>query len=84
MTIVLAARLVESQRTELKNLKSHLIFQVALYAPLLGFNRCTGLVFHHAIAQNADAFDFELDHVARFDEPQVLQAAAIADSSRAE
>src|SRR5258706_3413453 len=42
------------------------------------------LLRHYAIAQDPDAFDFELDHVAGLEETHLLEAAAVADGARAE
>src|SRR5262249_43808815 len=44
----------------------------------------SGLPLHDAVAQHADPFDLELDHVARLEETHVLEAAPVADGSRAE
>src|SRR5947209_2466503 len=41
-------------------------------------------LLHHAISQDADAFDFELDDVAGVEELQVLEAAAVAHRAGAE
>src|SRR5437016_6204884 len=41
-------------------------------------------LLHHAIAQHADAFDFELDDIARLEEAKLLEPAAVADRARAE
>src|SRR5262249_60411115 len=45
---------------------------------------CGLRTLHHAVAQHADPFDLELDHVARLKETHVLEAAAVADGSGGE
>src|SRR5689334_1777932 len=39
---------------------------------------------HHAIAQHAEAADFELDHVAGLEEACLLEPAAVPDGTGAE